>query len=93
MTATTHATIMGHVQCLFCGRDPAYRYALTVQRGDVWERVVQPVCARCHTMLSVAGDKGRKLKAKGETWYLGHGVGLFDSGLGQRDSPDDAGGE
>jgi hypothetical protein len=28
-------------------------------------------------MLAGAKDKGRRLKDTGETWWLGHGVGLF----------------
>ncbi len=69
--------------CIFCGRSSADRYALTVQRGESWERVVEPVCARCHTLLAEAGAKRGKLKVKGETWFLGHGVGLFEA-PGQR---------
>jgi hypothetical protein len=69
--------------CIFCNRTPAHRYALTVQRGEAWERLVEPICPRCHTLLTEAGDSGRKLKGTGETWWLGHGVGQFDA-PGQR---------
>lgn len=65
--------------CLFCGRTPAHRYALTVQRGDAWRRLVEPVCAFCHALLSGAGAQGRKAKPTGETWFLGHGFGLYDA--------------
>jgi len=64
--------------CIFCGR-PAHRYALTVQRAESWQRIVEPVCARCHALLTKAGPDGRKLKAKDETWFLGHGIGVYEA--------------
>jgi hypothetical protein len=39
--------------------------------------------ARCHALLAEARDKGRKLKGKDETWFLGHGVGVYEA-PGQR---------
>ena len=62
--------------CTFCRRSARDSYALT-RRSDEWERLVATVCDRCLLLLRAAGDKGRKLKATGETWWLGHGSGLF----------------
>ena len=45
------------------------------RRADEWERLGAPVCDRCLLLLRTAGDKGRRLKA--ETWWLGHGHGLY----------------
>ena len=70
--------------CAFCGRSPTGDYALTACAGDAreaasWRREVLPVCPRCHKMLRDAGDAGRRFKATGERWWLGHGVGRFSS--------------
>jgi hypothetical protein len=43
-----------------------------------------PICPRCNRLLSEAGREGRVLKTTGARWYGGHGAGLFDSLLGQR---------
>jgi len=58
-------------------------FALTVCRGDPkstrsW-RLVLPLRPCCHRLLAVAGAVGRKLKATGEHWFLGHTVGRFES--------------
>ena len=63
--------------CTFCTRESADKYALTRQSGEEWERVIEPVCQRCRRLLDRA--EGRVLKATGERWYLGHGVGLFEA--------------
>ena len=70
--------------CHFCDRVPGVMFALTVCRGDPqrtrsWRRLVLPLCPRCHRLLAVAGAEGRKLKTSGERWWLGHGVGRFES--------------
>ena len=62
--------------CTFCRRPARDSYALT-RRSDEWERLVAPVCGRCLALLRRAGAKGRRLKGTGETWWLGHGAGLF----------------
>ena len=59
-------------------------FALTACRGDrkrrqSWRRLVLPLCPRCHRHLVVAGAEGRRLKATGERWWRGHGVGRFES--------------
>ena len=64
------------VVCTFCQRPARDSYALT-RRSDDWERLVSPVCVRCLALLRRAGAKGRRLKGAGETWWLGHGAGLF----------------
>lgn len=46
---------------------------------NAWKRGLAPLCARCHKALQVAGAKGRKLKATGEQWWLGHVVGMFSA--------------
>ena len=63
--------------CTFCPRDSAGDYALTRQSQDTWERVIEPVCRRCWAALD--RTQGRLLKATGERWLLGHGVGSFDA--------------
>jgi hypothetical protein len=70
--------------CAFCGRSPAPEFALTALKGDPessasWRREVLPLCGRCHRALAEAGAEGRKVKATGERWWLGHGVGRFES--------------
>ena len=70
--------------CTFCGRSPTADHALTACSGDPediasWRREVLPVCPRCHQALLDAGDVGRRFKAAGERWWLGHGVGRFGS--------------
>ena len=70
--------------CTFCDRSPAAPFALTALDGDSkemssWRREVLPVCPRCHRALAVAGPDGRKVKTTGERWWLGHGVGRFES--------------
>lgn len=70
--------------CHFCGRSPAASFALTVRKGDgnktsSWRREVLPVCPRCHRALAEAGREGRVRKGSRERWYLGHGVGIFES--------------
>ena len=64
--------------CTFCQRPAQDSYALTRQFTD-WERLVAPVCDRCLLLLRAAGDTGRRLKATGDRWYLGHGQGLYDA--------------
>ncbi len=70
--------------CHFCGHTPAVTFALTVCDGDPegvasWRREVLPGCPRCHRALAEAGREGRKLKGRGERWWLGHGAGRFES--------------
>ncbi len=62
--------------CTFCQRPAPDSYALT-RRAAEWERLVAPVCGRCLALLRNADGKGRRLKGTGETWWLGHGVGLY----------------
>ena len=68
--------------CMFCGRNPAPAFALTAHSGEPgeiasWRRVVAPVCARCLAMLRSAGPEGRVVRATGERWFLGHGMGRY----------------
>jgi hypothetical protein len=64
--------------CQFCGRGPTGSYAVTVLRATgEWERLFADCCQRCHKLLRVAGDKGRKLKSTGDRWLLGHGHGAY----------------
>ena len=68
--------------CSFCPRYSTGNYALTRLKGNPerlasWERVIEPVCPRCWRLLDRA--EGRVLKATGERWFLGHGVGLFEA--------------
>jgi hypothetical protein len=70
--------------CTFCGRAPAVNFALTVLNDDPshaasWRRELLCVCPRCHRALAEVGTVGRKVKATGERWWLGHGVGRFES--------------
>lgn len=62
--------------CTFCQRPASDSYALTC-RGDEWERLVVPVCGRCLALLRRAGNRGRRLKGTRETWWLGHGNGMY----------------
>ena len=55
--------------CTFCQRTARDSYALT-RRADEWERLVASVCGRCLALLRRAGDRGRRLKGTGETWWL-----------------------
>ena len=64
--------------CTFCQRPARKQYALARQSTD-WERLVAPVCDRCLLLLRAAGNKGRRLKATGDMWWLGHGHGLYDA--------------
>ena len=69
--------------CTFCGRTPAVTFALTACSGDPkdtasWRREVLSVCPRCYRLLAQAGDAGRRVKATGERWWLGHGRGRFE---------------
>jgi hypothetical protein len=71
-------------RCTFCGSQAAGAYAVTACKGDPesadsWRREVLPVCPSCGGLLDVAGDAGRVLKATGERWFGGHGVGRFHS--------------
>ena len=75
MSPLTYGVTISAV-CTFCQRPAGDCYALT-RRSDEWERLVAPVCGRCLTLLRKAGVKGRRLKGTGETWWLGHGGGLF----------------
>jgi len=66
--------------CAFCGRNPTADYALTACSGSpegaaAWRREVPHVCSRCHKALEDAGSAGRRFKATGERWWLGHSVG------------------
>ena len=63
--------------CSFCPRPSVGNYALTGRSGDSWQRVIAPLCRRCGYALD--RTKGRTLKATGERWYLGHGVGSFEA--------------
>ena len=77
-------------RCVFCDRSPAPTFALTIQNGDPrettsWRREVLPVCPRCHKALAEVGRTGRVLKATGERWWLGHGIGKPG---GQKAGPD-----
>ena len=70
--------------CHFCGAGAPGNYAMTSLKGNPkrigsWSRHVLAACPRCHRLLLAAGLEGRKLKATGEVWYAGHGVGRFDS--------------
>jgi len=51
--------------------------AQTDDGEDAWKRGLAPLCDRCRVVLTTAGSKGRRLKATGETWWLGHGYGLY----------------
>ena len=67
-----------------CGAGAKGNYAMTSLKGDPkrigsWRRHVLAACPRCHRLLLAAGLEGRKLKATGEVWYAGHGLGRFDS--------------
>ena len=75
MSALTYGVTIS-VVCTFCQRPARDHYALT-RRSDEWERLVAPVCDRCLLLLRKAGGKGRRLKGTGETWWLGHGAGLY----------------
>jgi len=66
----------------FCPH-PGGRYALTIcsvdpEAVESWRRELAPVCVRCHGILRRAGEAGRIVKATGERWFLGHGVGRFE---------------
>jgi hypothetical protein len=65
--------------CYFCGREPATSFALTARDATSWRREVLPVCLRCHRELAQARQEGRRLKATGERWWLGHTGGRFGS--------------
>ncbi len=70
--------------CHFCGAGAPGNYAMTSLKGNPkrigsWRRHVLAACPRCHRLLLAAGLEGRKLKATGEVWYAGHGLGRFDS--------------
>jgi hypothetical protein len=79
--------------CIFCRRSAPGKRALTVCNGDPedvdsWRREIAPVCVCCNRLIGEAGREGRVLKATGERWYGGHGVGRFRA-AGQREYPDD----
>jgi len=42
-------------------------------------RGLAPLCSRCHGLLASAGEDGRRLKGTRQRWFLGHGVGRFES--------------
>ncbi|NIM52513.1 MAG: hypothetical protein GTO22_25250 [Gemmatimonadales bacterium] len=68
----------------FCGSTAGISFALTGLDSDpddtaAWRREVLPLCPRCHRALAKAAREGRKLRGTGERWYLGHGVGRFES--------------
>ena len=70
------------VSCGLCPGDVLGVFAVTslAERSDgedAWKRGLAPLCSRCHVALKAAGPEGRKLKATGEKWWLGYGVGLF----------------
>lgn len=72
------------VRCSLCPRPVVGVYTVTTlvqQDGqpDVWNRGLAALCSRCHGGLTKAGAEGRRLKKNGERWWLGHGVGLFES--------------
>jgi len=81
--------------CIFCRCAAPGKWALTVCSGDPadvdpWRREIAPVCVRCDRLIRAAAREGRVLKATGERWYGGHGVGRFRA-PGQRAFPDDTG--
>lgn len=43
------------------------------------EEGLVPLCDPCYAALKASGANGRKLKATGERWWIGHGVGSFPS--------------
>ena len=70
--------------CAFCRRPNVGTYAVTSLRGDpgdasAWGRGTLALCQRCHDALQQAGDAGRVLKGTQQRWFLGHGVGKFES--------------
>jgi hypothetical protein len=76
--------MLAHDPRHFCDRTPAASSALTARSRDLKKmasrrREVLPVCRRCHRLLAKAGDEGRRVKMTGERWWLGHGVGRFQS--------------
>ena len=72
------------LRCGLCPRRISGVYTVTVLEGpegdeQFWRRGLVPLCPRCHGLLAAAGKDGRKLKGKGQRWFLGHTVGLFES--------------
>jgi len=70
------------VSCGLCPGEAVGVYSVTSQvekdEGEhAWKRGLAPLCARCHLALKASGTEGRRLKATGERWWLGHGVGSF----------------
>ena len=71
-------------RCGLCPRRVLGIFSVTVLEGpeedaESWRRGLTPLCSRCHGLLADAGKDGRKLKGKGQRWFLGHTVGLFES--------------
>lgn len=67
------------MRCAFCPRSALGRFAVTSydwRRDPKWVCSVEPLCARCHAALGVAGSPGRRSKCTGVIWYGGHCVGL-----------------
>jgi hypothetical protein len=79
------ASYLGCVaSCAFCRRPNVGTYAVTSLRGDpadasAWGRGTLALCQRCHDALQQAGEAGRVLKGTQQRWFLGHGVGKFES--------------
>jgi hypothetical protein len=63
-------------RCAFCPRLSPGKWAVTAQdREGNWRPEVIPICARCNRLIEEGGKEGRVLKATGERWCAGHGIG------------------
>ena len=76
--------ILDMASCAFCRRPHIGVYAVTSCGGDPadagsWGRGTLALCQQCRDALREAGDAGRVLKGTNQRWYLGHGVGRFES--------------
>jgi hypothetical protein len=67
-------------QCFFCAKPPAGEYVLTSDKppslddrrgGTTRTRMVLPLCAAHHTVLSRAGQHGRRHSRTQVRWWLG----------------------
>ena len=72
------------LRCGLCPRRILSVFAVTILEGPAddeqsWRRGLVPLCSMCHRLLADAGEDGRKLKGKGQRWFLGHTFGLFES--------------
>ena len=73
---------LSSLTCGFCRRTPTEVYGLTACAGDrdevaSWRRHEEPLCVRCHRILTDAGQRGRVFKKTGVRWWLGQGAELF----------------